>query len=114
MTRSHRRGPEKLIFSHTFRCKECGYRLKETYLHTGFSAKYACCPRCSNPAPDQRSRPDKVDSMLHSPIRFAHWLFRGNLYHCVFCRLQFYDIRGLNPNSKRNTVPAANKARMAS
>ena len=122
LTRSHRRGPERFIFSHTFRCRDCSYRVRESHLQTGLFGKFAECPRCGNIAPDKRKKPDRVDSMLHSPLRFLHWLMGGQLYHCVFCRLQFYDRRPLRPRvSKPETRPepardtaAASKARMAS
>lgn len=56
--------------------------------------------------------------MLHSPIRFVHWLLSGKLYHCVFCRLQFYDRRAVRPRATRSNAESesenANKARMAS
>jgi hypothetical protein len=55
--------------------------------------------------------------MLHSPIRMIHWALGGTLYHCVFCRLQFYDVRGLKPVVRKDKEPdpnEANKAKMAS
>lgn len=114
MARSHRHGLEKTIFSQAYRCKECGNRACLTYLRTGIFDKYVSCPRCGNPAPDRRSRRDKVDAMLHTPLRMLHKLFGGKIYHCVFCRLQFYDVREVR--SKRSTAhpEGANKAKLAS
>ena len=91
--------------------------MRESYLQTGLFGEYASCPRCGNTAPDKRKKPDRVDSMLHSPLRFFHWILGGKLYHCVFCRLQFYDRRPLRPrlprpDSARQADPSS-KARLA-
>jgi hypothetical protein len=51
-------------------------------------------------SPDRRKKVDKVDSFLYSPIRLIHWMLGGKLYHCVFCRLQFYDFRQLRPKTQ--------------
>ena len=40
-----------------------------------------------------RLKRDKIDKMARSPIRLVHRLLGGSLYHCTFCRLQFYDVR---------------------
>ncbi len=114
MVRSHRRAIEKLIFSQTFRCKDCNWRKRDSYLRTGLLEEYASCPRCGNLAPDRRSKPDKVDSMLHTPLRFLYKIVGGKLYHCVFCRLQFYDTRPLKPMPKKEVATPANRARLAS
>ena len=55
--------------------------------------------------------------MLHSPMRMIHWALGGTLYHCVFCRLQFYDVRGLKNGARKENEAepnSANKAKMAS
>ncbi len=116
LVRSHRRGLEKLIFSQAYRCKGCQYRKCESYLSTGILDKYASCPRCGNPVPDRRSRRDRVDSMLHTPLRMLHWMMGGKLYHCVFCRLQFYDVRDIKSAAEesRPSRREANKAKLAS
>jgi DNA-directed RNA polymerase subunit RPC12/RpoP len=120
MSRSHRRGIERLIFAQAFRCPNCNTRTRRSYIDAGFD-EFANCPRCGNGAPDRRSKKDKVDSMLHSPIRMIHWALGGHLYHCVFCRLQFYDVRALKGKAKQTESPQkadaqspASRAKMAS
>jgi hypothetical protein len=113
--RRHRRGFEKLIFSQTYRCRRCNIRFAKGYFNLGIFEKFASCPQCGNPAPDQRSRRDKVDSMLGGVVRLVHWALGGKLYHCVFCRLQFYDVRPLKPFPQNPEAKSdANKATMAS
>jgi hypothetical protein len=31
--------------------------------------------------------------MQKGPINFAQFLFGADLYHCRYCRVQFYDVR---------------------
>jgi hypothetical protein len=95
--RRHRRTIERLIFSQTYRCRRCHTRINKGHINIGLFEPFASCPKCGNTAPDKRGKRDKVDPMATGPIRFLHWLFGGRLYHCVFCRLQFYDIRKLMP-----------------
>ena len=45
-----------------------------------------------------RSRPDKIDRVMRGPIRLMHQVLGGTLYHCIHCRLQFYDIRKKKPD----------------
>jgi len=120
MSRSHRRGIERLIFAQAFRCSSCNARKGLSFIDAGFGESVSC-PRCGNGVPDRRSKPDKVDSMRHSPINLIHWMLGGRLYHCVFCRLQFYDIRALKssaPNANEPSQPVesnpSNRAKMAS
>ena len=122
MSRSHRRGIERLIFAQAFRCSNCSHRSGRSYIDAQFD-KFVNCPRCGNSAPDRRSRVDKVDSILRSPIRILHWALGGQLYHCVHCRLQFYDLRKLKSSvqkveaggepEKEVTQKRANTAKMA-
>jgi hypothetical protein len=114
--RRHRRGFEKLIFSQTYRCRTCNIRFSRGYFNLGLFEKYVSCPQCGSPSPDLRTRRDKVDGMQGGLARFVHWAMGGNLYHCVFCRLQFYDVRKLRPFplKETKTKPDPNKATMAS
>lgn len=36
---------------------------------------------------------DRIDRVHRSVLSPVLTLVRANLYHCVFCRLQFYDVR---------------------
>jgi hypothetical protein len=39
-------------------------------------------------------RRDGIDRMYRGGLSLLHRLLGGKLYHCWFCRLQFYDLRG--------------------
>jgi hypothetical protein len=44
---------------------------------------------------------DLIDPMHWSILIVLEWLLFGKLYHCHFCRIQFYDRRGLAPDASR-------------
>ncbi len=72
------------------------------------------CPRCGNPNPSIRLKRDKIDKMLRSPLRFMHRLLGGTLYHCAYCRLQFYDVRKRKESEKSQVKAAGDPTHMAS
>ncbi len=97
LVRSHRSGFEKLFYRAVYRCANCSAKQKEPLQTVSPLTRYAHCPRCGNPSPVVRSRPDKIDRMIHGPLRLLHRLLGGTLYHCIYCRLQFYDLRKKKP-----------------
>jgi hypothetical protein len=38
-------------------------------------------------------RRDHIDDMSYRPSSIIQRLLGGQLYHCIGCRLQFYDLR---------------------
>jgi len=51
------------------------------------------CPDCGTARVVHRSKRDPIDRMSKSPSSvIAKWM-GGKLYHCIFCRLQFYSTR---------------------
>ena len=75
-----------------FRCNLCGGRstLPRRYLwYFGDSTR---CPRCGTEKLKRLSAPDGIDHMIWN--LFRPFRFMGlRLYHCRFCRIQFYDTR---------------------
>jgi hypothetical protein len=53
----------------------------------------ARCPKCSGTQLRRRSKRDGIDPLLRNPFRMAQMLLGGTLYHCEYCRIQFYDLR---------------------
>lgn len=62
--------------------------------------KFTQCPECGTSRLSKRSRYDKIDRKSDSFLRRFIGIFGAPIYHCTFCRVQFRDFRGLNPNSK--------------
>ena len=55
------------------------------------------CPHCGSPDLKKREQRNHIDRLSHSPKSMFHYLLRGQLYYCAFCRLQFYG--GRSPRS---------------
>jgi hypothetical protein len=93
LARTRRRFWEKPFYTVVFQCRGCGMRMgskRDIFNYLGRSAK---CPRCGAEEITRRSKPDKIDKMSRTPASLFQSLLGGNLYHCFFCRLQFYDLR---------------------
>jgi DNA-directed RNA polymerase subunit RPC12/RpoP len=93
MVRCHRRWYQKLFYVHLYRCRECGI---ETPMRREFSLKpsaYVQCPRCHTHKVTRRIAPDKIDRVIHTFSSVMQGMLGGRLYHCVYCRIQFYDLR---------------------
>jgi hypothetical protein len=93
LTRTHRRLWEKPIYSVVFKCRACESRIgaKREFFH--YFGGHAKCPRCGTEEVKQRSTLDRIDRLVKTPISVFQALTGGKLYHCLFCRIQFYDLR---------------------
>jgi hypothetical protein len=56
-------------------------------------AHYVKCPRCHSVDLSVLRRRDGIDKMQRGIFNLLHRIGGGKLYHCWFCRLQFYDLR---------------------
>ena len=54
---------------------------------------YVQCPRCHTHKVSRRIAPDKIDPVIKSISSMIRALLGGRLYHCNYCRIQFYDLR---------------------
>jgi DNA-directed RNA polymerase subunit RPC12/RpoP len=53
------------------------------------------CPDCGTSRVVPRKRRDHIDRMSRAPSSLLGKLLKGKLYHCIFCRLQFYSTKPL-------------------
>jgi len=109
LRRIHRTFFERFSFLGIYQCRRCErvqYFPRHYRFHLGPSAR---CPRCGTYRIVKLRGLDRIDPMASG---FLNWLERragGRLYHC-FCRVQFYDRRGLatetrNPPAESGTGP---------
>jgi DNA-directed RNA polymerase subunit RPC12/RpoP len=89
--RSHRTFLEQFWCARAWKCRECGRRFRE---RRPFLERYVTCPRCGTSRLSVLGKPDTVDRMHRGALHVLGRLLGGALYHCSFCRLQFYDVRG--------------------
>jgi len=93
MSRSPRRFWERPLFDSAFECRRCEARTRSKRVLIGSVGTHARCPRCGTEEIRKRSSPDRIDRVLRTPLSLLQSLIGGSLYHCMFCRLQFYDVR---------------------
>ena len=100
LRRSKRRFIDRLRYLEAYRCQGCGARYHVTIGSRLRLARYAKCPKCRYQDITAMKRIDKIDRMRGGIFNFVHKILGGQLYHCWFCRLQFYDLRPRKENSK--------------
>ena len=89
----HRTFFERFSYMAIYECKNCAAeefvpgRLR---LHFGDKA---CCPKCGTFRIVRLKAPDRIDPMFTGFLNLLEKLSGGRLYHCRYCRIQFYDRR---------------------
>jgi DNA-directed RNA polymerase subunit RPC12/RpoP len=100
LQRVHRTFLERFVYMAIYGCPRCETEefvpRRYTY-HFGPSAR---CPRCGSYRPTKLRELDKIDKMQFGILNVAERMAGGRLYHCCFCRLQFYDRRPLADKPK--------------
>jgi DNA-directed RNA polymerase subunit RPC12/RpoP len=90
------------------RCKEQQVVLRRWRYHLGIGAR---CPLCGSRRIKKLKALDKIDHMRGGFLNLLERLAGGKLYHCRFCRIQFYDRRDCAPANEpaenRDAVQAA-------
>jgi uncharacterized Zn finger protein len=107
LSRTHRKFWEKPIYSIVFRCHNCNHRVGARHDFFKQFSRTTLCPRCGNLDVEKRRTKDRIDKLIHTPFSTLNRLLGGNLYHCVFCRLQYYDVRSRRTKAKEAQKPVA-------
>ena len=93
LRRSKRRLFDRVRYLEAYRCHGCGARYHVTLASRLQLARWAKCPNCRYQGVKAKKRIDKIDRIRGGFFNFFHKIMGGQLYHCWFCRLQFYDLR---------------------
>ncbi len=89
-------------------CRQCHTRKPEPRWYALYLGDYPRCPRCGTYRLTHLSTRDKIDKMLKGPINYLQFLWGADLYHCRYCRVQFYDVRKpVAPDTKDKPAAAA-------
>lgn len=100
--RVRRRWWQRMLYAAVYRCKDCG-ELRVRRGSSLFFSRKSLCPRCGTSRLRVLRKRDPVDTMSKSLLSQLQRLLGGELHHCEFCRLQFYDFRKVaaeNPEKK--------------
>jgi len=95
MRRVHRTLMERFSYLAIYECKECHAEdnLPRAFqLHRGKSAR---CPNCGTYRLVRLKEPDHIDPMYTGLLNLLERMAGGKLYHCRYCRIQFWDRRRL-------------------
>jgi hypothetical protein len=77
-----------------FKCRSCETRVGAKRNFFDYFGGHAKCPGCGTEDLKKRNKPDKIDKLIKHPVSVLQSVTGGYLYHCAFCRIQFYDLRG--------------------
>jgi DNA-directed RNA polymerase subunit RPC12/RpoP len=86
---------------------ECRHCEREVLIprHYSYHLGGTCrCPKCGTFRVVKLKVPDKIDPMQGGVLNLVERLAGGNLYHCCYCRVQFFDRRPIDPNASRVAV----------
>jgi len=105
MRRVHRTFVERFGYMAIYACRECNaekYYPRRYMYHFG---PHCRCPRCGTFRVTRLRAPDKIDRLETGFLNFLEQMAGGRLYHCCYCRVQFYDRRMLASEDKTPALP---------
>jgi hypothetical protein len=91
LMRVHRTFAEKIVYIAVLECSKCARR--QVFWCLFLLGRRTHCPHCWNVNLDKLKSVDFIETMYKNPLSYFQKWLGGNLYHCSFCRLQFYDLR---------------------
>jgi DNA-directed RNA polymerase subunit RPC12/RpoP len=103
---------ERLGYLAIYQCQRCHEEqvmLRRWRYHLGPAVR---CPLCGSRRVTKLKAPDRIDPMRRGLLNWLERMANGKLYHCRFCRIQFYDRREISAvrdeatAETRLTVPA--------
>lgn len=76
-----------------YACKDCENEEFVPRRYKFHFGPHARCPRCGTFRIVKLKEPDRIDPMYVGFLNLMERLSGGKLYHCRYCRCQFYDRR---------------------
>ncbi len=89
-----------------YRCRECQTLEAVPRPHKFHFGARVRCHRCGSFRVTKLRVRDKIDPMEPGLLNLLEKLAGGNLYHCKFCRIQFWDRRRFVPQVVTTPPPA--------
>ncbi len=105
LKRVHRTFVERFSYLAIYECRDCENEEFVPRRYTYHFGEEARCPNCGTYRVTKLRGVDKIDKMVTGPLNRVEKMMGGNLYHCVFCRLQFYDRRKAAPRTVLEPIP---------
>ncbi len=95
LTRVHRTLAERFSYLAIYECAACETEEFFPRRHTYHFGPNARCPRCGTFRLSRLRERDPIDKMAWGILNVMERMAGGRLFHCCFCRVQFYDRRPL-------------------
>jgi DNA-directed RNA polymerase subunit RPC12/RpoP len=93
--RIHRTFSERFAYMAIYECRGCHDISAAPRRYRYQLGPHCRCPKCGTLRITRLKQLDKIDPMIGGPSNLVRRMMGGMLYHCRFCRLQFYDRRRL-------------------
>jgi len=93
LRRVHRSFGERFSYLAIYACRDCNNEEFVPRRYKYHFGPHARCPRCGTLRISKLKEPDKIDPMYIGLLNFLERISGGKLYHCRYCRCQFYDRR---------------------
>ena len=106
MRRVHRTFLERFRYMAIYECRQCEREVLIPRRYTYHFGDACRCPKCGTFRVVKLKAPDKIDPVNGGFLGLLERLAGGSLYHCCFCRVQFFDRRPLDPNASRTAAHA--------
>jgi hypothetical protein len=111
LRRVHRNLIEKFLYYGVFECLDCRERFFSPRRHQYFFGPAPRCPQCGTRRITKLKRPDHIDPMYYHPMTLLQRLIPGSrLFHCRYCRIQFFDRRALRKESPAESGDAVGQS----
>jgi len=100
MRHVHRTFFERFGYLAIYECRDCDVEkfYPRRYMH--HFGPYCRCPLCGTLRVTRLKSRDRIDPPHTGFLNFLERLVGGKLYHCRYCRVQFYDRRNLASEDK--------------
>ena len=97
MKRIHRTLWDRFSYMAVYQCRKC-HAEESVPRHFRFHLGVDCrCPKCGTVRLRKLRERDHIDPMMTGMMNLMERLAGGTLYHCRYCRVQFYDRRIMKP-----------------
>ena len=107
LKRVHRTLIERFSYLAIYECRDCENEEFIPRRYTFHFGDKVRCPRCGTYRITKLRGPDKIDKMARGLWNTFEKIAGGNqLYHCCFCRIQFYDRRKMAPRTNLQPISA--------
>ncbi|MBZ5583752.1 MAG: hypothetical protein LAQ30_16385 [Acidobacteriia bacterium] len=95
LRRIHRTFWERFSYLAIYECRDCHDITSHPRHYRYHLGEHCRCPRCGTLRVTRLKERDHIDPLNTGLLHLLERLAGGRLYHCRFCRVQFYDRRSL-------------------